>query len=127
MTKQFAFFGDKNRIIRLPRLQFPLRGTAAPRTPLYFVVHGLDRGRSPFRGAKACCLRNRHIRREKGTIPFSAAEVRRYTRKYERRLDIVSPDEVDEYLTRAVPLSVNSMDLVLRRGWERFVNRYFDD
>ncbi len=44
-----------------------------------------------------------------------------------RELKIISPEQVDSYLVDAVPLSVDSMDLVLRRGWERFTDRYFDD
>jgi len=58
-------------------------------------------------------------------LPFDAAAVRRAARGYEKRLQVIAPHRVDRYLTRAVPLSVNHLDLVLRRGWERFTDRYF--
>ncbi len=58
-------------------------------------------------------------------LPFDAAAVRRAARGYEKRLQVIVPHRVDRYLTRAVPLSVNHLDLVLRRGWERFTDRYF--
>ena len=60
-------------------------------------------------------------------LPFDGHQVRRAAHEYERRLKVIPPKWVDEYLERAVPMSVNHMDLVLRRGWERFVGRYFDD
>ena len=61
------------------------------------------------------------------SLPFSAEDVRRESRSYERRLETIPPSEVDEYLDRAVPLAVDELDLVLRRGWERFADRYLDD
>ncbi len=60
-------------------------------------------------------------------LPFGEDDVRRQSRGYERRIKVVAPDEVDGYLGEAETLSVNSMDLVLRRGLERFLDRYFDD
>ncbi len=60
-------------------------------------------------------------------LPFEGRDLRRASRAYEQRLQVIPPSAVDDFLTRAVPLSVNNMDLVLRRGWERFTNRYFDD
>ncbi len=61
------------------------------------------------------------------TLPFSGEDIRNHSRSYEKRIKVIPPSKVDHYLTRAVPLSVNAMDLVLRRGWERFSDRYFDD
>ncbi len=60
-------------------------------------------------------------------LPFDGHAVRRASYPYDRRLKVIDPPRVDDYLTRAVPMSVNHMDLVLRRGWERFASRYFDD
>ena len=61
------------------------------------------------------------------SLPFSTADLRAATRAYERRLKIIHPNSVGRYLKRATPLSVDHMDRVLLRGWERFVDRYFDD
>jgi spermidine synthase len=58
-------------------------------------------------------------------LPFTLQEVREATRKHEEGLEIIAPDEVPFYLTRAVPLAIDNLDLVLRRGWERFTKRYF--
>ncbi len=60
-------------------------------------------------------------------LPFSLQEVRETTQEHEEDLEIVSPEDVPFYLTKAMPLAVDNLDLVLRRGWERFTNRYFDD
>ncbi|HHH38015.1 MAG TPA: hypothetical protein ENK50_00345 [Sedimenticola sp.] len=60
-------------------------------------------------------------------LPFDGRAVRQVAGAYENRLRVIPPHQVDRYLTRAVPMSVNHMDLVLRRGWERFADRYFDD
>jgi hypothetical protein len=60
-------------------------------------------------------------------LPFSAADVRRVGRAYDRRLQVVRPEGVADYLTKATPLAVDNLDLVLRRGFERFMDRYFDD
>ena len=49
-------------------------------------------------------------------LPFTSAELREEAREFERNLTLIEPDEVEEYLTAATPLSVNAMDLVLRRG-----------
>ncbi len=57
-------------------------------------------------------------------LPFTEAQMREQV-KNDGQVNIIAPERIDTYLTRAVPLSVNSMDLVLRRGWERFVRRYF--
>ena len=60
-------------------------------------------------------------------LPFSGADVRAHTLDYERSqtLTVVEPSVVDDYLVNAVPLTLDTMDLVLRRGWERFTKRYF--
>jgi spermidine synthase len=60
-------------------------------------------------------------------LPFTGGDVRRQARSYEKKIKVIPPSAVASYLKKAVPLSVNSMDLVLRRGWERFTDRYFDD
>ena len=60
-------------------------------------------------------------------LPFTAEDVRGQGDLYRDELKLVRPDKVDSYLKRAVPLAADTMDLVLRRGWERFTNRYFDD
>jgi spermidine synthase len=59
-------------------------------------------------------------------LPFDGNQVRQVSRNYDRRLKVIAPTVVDRYLEKAVPMSVNHMDLVLRRGWERFVGRYFE-
>lgn len=60
-------------------------------------------------------------------LPFSKPDVRKLTSSYEENLEILSPSDVPFYLTRAEPLALDNLDLVLRRGWERFTDRYFDD
>lgn len=58
-------------------------------------------------------------------LPFSGTQLREHVGHYETTLEVIEPADVDSYLTRAVPLTSNTMDLVLRRGLERFVDRYF--
>ncbi len=60
-------------------------------------------------------------------LPFELQDVRKATQIHEEDLMILPPEEIPEYLTEAVPLAVDNLDLVLRRGWERFTDRYFDD
>ncbi len=60
-------------------------------------------------------------------LPFNKTDVREMTRDYEENLEILSSFDVPFYLSNAVPLAVDNLDLVLRRGWERFTDRYFDD
>ena len=60
-------------------------------------------------------------------LPFTIADIAEGTSSYRDRVRLASPGTVDEFVTAATPLSVNRMDLVLRRGWERFADRYFDD
>ena len=60
-------------------------------------------------------------------LPFNGKNMRSATRKYEKDLEIIIPEDVDFYLSKAVPLALDNLDLVLRRGWERFSDRYFDD
>ncbi|RMF85960.1 MAG: hypothetical protein D6736_16220 [Nitrospinota bacterium] len=60
-------------------------------------------------------------------LPFGKGELLEKGESYERRIKIVTPSQLDAYLTQAVPLSVDRMDLVLRRGLERFMDRYFED
>ncbi|QPJ65158.1 MAG: hypothetical protein G3M78_07050 [Candidatus Nitrohelix vancouverensis] len=62
-------------------------------------------------------------------LPFSLKQVRAFTEDFEDEdsLTLIGPEEVPAYLTEATPLQIDNLDLVLRRGWERFVGRYFDD
>ena len=60
-------------------------------------------------------------------LPFNGKDMRLATRRYERGLEIIIPDDIAFYLTEAVPLALDNLDLVLRRGWERFAGRYFDN
>ena len=60
-------------------------------------------------------------------LPFNASDVEQATRDYEQDLTILSSFDIPFYLTEAVPLALDNLDLVLRRGWERFAGRYFDD
>lgn len=60
-------------------------------------------------------------------FPFTVDDVRRETEFYEKTLKIITPDRVPSYLAKAVPLAVDNLDLALRRGWERFADRYFND
>jgi spermidine synthase len=60
-------------------------------------------------------------------LPFNGKNMRLATREYEKGLEIIVPEDIDFYLSRAVPLALDNLDLVLRRGWERFAGRYFDD
>ncbi len=61
------------------------------------------------------------------TMPFTGDDVRNQARSYEKKIKVISPSAVESYLKKAVPLSVNSLDIVLKRGWERFTDRYFND
>lgn len=60
-------------------------------------------------------------------LPFNTQDVREATQKHEEDLVILPPKEIAFYITEALPLAIDNLDLVLRRGWERFTNRYFDD
>tara|TARA_B100000809_G_scaffold12440_1_gene11472 strand:+ start:489 stop:1904 length:1416 start_codon:yes stop_codon:yes gene_type:complete len=60
-------------------------------------------------------------------LPFNESDVEQATRDYEQDLTILSSFDIPFYLTEAVPLALDNLDLVLRRGWERFAGRYFDD
>ncbi len=60
-------------------------------------------------------------------LPFNLQAVRKATQEHEEGLEIITPEEVPSYLTEAIPLAIDNLDLVLRRGWERFTNRYFDN
>lgn len=59
------------------------------------------------------------------SLPFSGADVRTQSSAYEKSIKVIEPAQVESYLTKAVPLSVDNMDIVLRRGLERFLDRYF--
>ncbi len=61
------------------------------------------------------------------TLPFTAADVRRESQAYEQKISVIPPSRVRRYQKNATPLSVDHLDLVLRRGLERFLGRYFDD
>lgn len=58
-------------------------------------------------------------------LPFTSAEVRREAAPYENRITIIEPKDLAGYLAKAKPLSVDAMDIVLKRGWERVSSRYF--
>jgi spermidine synthase len=60
-------------------------------------------------------------------LPFTGKDMRLTTREYEKGLEIITPDDIAFYLSEAIPLALDNLDLVLRRGWERFADRYFDD
>ncbi|MBT3921986.1 MAG: hypothetical protein HOF21_05365, partial [Nitrospina sp.] len=60
-------------------------------------------------------------------LPFNGKDMRRATRDYEQELEIIVPEDIAFYLSVAMPLALDNLDLVLRRGWERFAGRYFDD
>ncbi len=59
-------------------------------------------------------------------LPFKKDDIRKLTRMFEPRLKVITSEKVRQYLKKAVPLSINELDLVLLRGWERFTDRYFD-
>lgn len=61
------------------------------------------------------------------TLPFTGEDLRAAAADYEAEIELIEPEEVGGYLVEATPMSVNAMDLVLRRGWERFTDRYFDE
>ncbi len=58
-------------------------------------------------------------------LPFTADRVRHSPVAGERRLQVFETAQVDEMLTGAVPFSLDRMDRVLLRGWERVRARYF--
>lgn len=60
-------------------------------------------------------------------LPFTPQDVQRETASYESTLQIIPAAAVPDYLQNARPLALDNLDLVLRRGWERFSGRYFDD
>jgi len=60
-------------------------------------------------------------------LPFNESDVEQATKDYEEGLAIIPPLDIAFYLSEAVPLALDNLDLVLRRGWERFTDRYFDD
>jgi spermidine synthase len=59
-------------------------------------------------------------------LPFNGADVRQATQSYEKGLEIIFPDDISSYLSEAVPLALDNLDLVLCRGLDRFTDRYFD-
>ena len=91
----------------------PARVTAALRQvfPEVLVVNSQRAGRSFAYGSVV--------------LPFSSEELRGKAQSFETNIAIIPPNQVGTYLTNAIPLSVNNMDLVLRLGWERFADRYF--
>ena len=58
-----------------------------------------------------------------GELPNTLYDL--YQRRYEKTVRVIPAPSVDSYLKQATPLSVDKLDLVLRRGWERFTGRYF--
>jgi spermidine synthase len=59
-------------------------------------------------------------------LPFNSADMRRATQEYEEGLEIIDPNDILSYLSEAVPLALDNLDLVLCRGLDRFTDRYFD-
>ena len=57
-------------------------------------------------------------------LPFNGRQLREAASGYERGLTLLRSSEVRRTVQDAVPFSTDRMDLVLRRGWERFFNRY---
>ncbi|MEE3332348.1 MAG: hypothetical protein VX246_15885 [Myxococcota bacterium] len=57
-------------------------------------------------------------------LPFNGRQAREAAADYERGLDLIRPSQLKSYVDRAEPLSTDRMDLVLRRGWARFFDRY---
>ena len=57
-------------------------------------------------------------------LPFNGRQLREAASDYERGLTLLRPAAVRSMIVDAVPFSTDHMDLVLRRGWERFFNRY---
>jgi hypothetical protein len=60
-------------------------------------------------------------------LPFSESDLRNQAKSYEKQIRLFSSGTLDQYLQNAVALSVDTRDLVLRRGWERFASRDLDD
>jgi spermidine synthase len=58
-------------------------------------------------------------------LPFTTADIRRAAGDHEEHIRVIHPAGISRYLKEASALSVDNMDLVLRRGLERFLNRYF--
>jgi len=59
-------------------------------------------------------------------LPFTGKDMRSATLEYEEGLEIIVPNDIIFYLTEAVPLALDNLDLVLCRGLDRFTDRYFD-
>ncbi len=59
-------------------------------------------------------------------LPFSSDDMRSATQEHEEGLEIISPYDVPLYLSEAVPLALDNLDLVLCRGLDRFTDRYWD-
>ncbi len=58
-------------------------------------------------------------------LPFDGEAVREAAREFETRISLVTPEAIDAYLDKTEPLSLDHLDVVLERGWERFRGRYF--
>jgi hypothetical protein len=58
-------------------------------------------------------------------LPFNGAEMRQATQEYEKGLEIIVPNDILSYLSEAVPLALDNLDLVLCRGLDRFTDLYF--
>ncbi len=60
------------------------------------------------------------------SLPFKAKMVAKEISGYDRKTKIFEDKQVRKKLTKATAFSIDHMDIVLRRGLERFMNRYFD-
>lgn len=59
-------------------------------------------------------------------LPFTGKDMRSATIEYEKGLEIIVSNDIPSYLSEAVPLALDNLDLVLCRGLDRFTDRYFD-
>ncbi len=59
-------------------------------------------------------------------LPFTGKDMRSATLEHEEGLEIIVPNDIPFYLSEAIPLALDNLDLVLCRGLDRFTDRYFD-
>jgi spermidine synthase len=57
-------------------------------------------------------------------LPFNGRQLREAAHDYEQNLELIRPAQIQGFIEDAVPLSTDRMDIVLRRGWARFFDRY---
>jgi len=59
-------------------------------------------------------------------LPFSINDYLDTAWRYDPKIGVYNPKRLHLFLEKAEPLSVDHMEVVLRRGMERFLDRYFD-